>query len=121
MTDPSKPYDVFISYAARDAELAAEIANALRANGLDAVTSTDLLGGEDASDTLREALAESRALVVVFPPSGLTSTMALELGAAWGWNKPISASSRTQHLPARRLGWLAFTFTPPAGLTTSSE
>ncbi len=89
MADASKIYSVFISHAAADVGLATEVANALRANGLDAVTSTELLWGEDADDALQEAVAESRALVVILSPSGLAWTMALEVGAAWGWNKPI--------------------------------
>ncbi len=103
MTDPSKTYDVFISHAAGDAGLVAEIANAFRANGLDAITSAELLRGKNASEALREALAESRALVAILPPSGLTATMSIELGAAWGWNKPIfgivTDPSSTRRLP----------------------
>ena len=36
-----------------------------------------------------EALAESRALLTILSPSGLTSSMELEIGAARAWNKPI--------------------------------
>jgi hypothetical protein len=89
MVDVIKTYDVFISNSAGDAKLAAEIADTLRANGLDAFTYADLLPSANLSDALWEALAESRALLVVLSPSGLTPSMAIELGAAKAWSKPV--------------------------------
>jgi hypothetical protein len=89
MADVSKTYDVFVSHSADDARLAGEIANACRANGLNAITFAELLPGTNISDALWEALAESRALLAVFSRSGPTPSMAIELGAARAWNKPI--------------------------------
>lgn len=89
MADVSKTYDVFISHSAEDAGLAGEIANACRANGLSALTFADLLPGTNLSDALWEALAESRAVLAVLSRSGPTPSMAIELGAARAWNKPI--------------------------------
>jgi hypothetical protein len=84
-----KTCDVFVSHAASEAKLAAEIAGACRANGLEAVTSSELMAGKDISDTLWEALAESAALLVIVSPAGPTPAMGIELGAARAWNKPI--------------------------------
>jgi hypothetical protein len=86
-----KTYDVFVSYATRDASLALDIANACRASGLEAFTYTEIRAGENFSDALWEALAESRALLTILSPSGPTPTMAIEIGAARAWNKPIYA------------------------------
>jgi len=89
MVDVSKTYDVYISHSASDANLATEVAKTCRANGLDAVTDAELLPGSNISDALWEALAESRALLTILPASGPTPSMAIELGSARAWNKPI--------------------------------
>jgi hypothetical protein len=89
MIDLIKTRDVFISNSAGNAKLAAEIADAFRANGLEAVTYAELLSDANASDALWDALVESRALVAILSPSGPTPSMTFELGAARAWNKPI--------------------------------
>jgi TIR domain len=91
MPDRGRTCDVFISNSARDASLAMEVADACRASGLEVVTSTELPPGRDVSDALWEALAESRALITILSPSDLTPAMAIEIGAARAWNKPIYA------------------------------
>lgn len=89
MANLKKTFDVFISHSASDARRATEIANQCRANGLEAATHSELLPEGNGSDALREALAESRALLALLPESGPTPTMAIEFGAAQAWNKPI--------------------------------
>jgi hypothetical protein len=89
MAEASKICDVFISHSIEDARLAGEIADACRASGLDAITYAELLPVTNVSDALWEALAESRALLAVLSRSGPTPSMAIELGAARAWNKPI--------------------------------
>jgi hypothetical protein len=91
MPDVAKSYDVFISHSPTDAKLATEVASACRAGGLDAIAYAELLPGENASDAVWEAVAESRALLAILSPSGPTPSMAIELGAARAWNKPIFA------------------------------
>jgi hypothetical protein len=81
--------DVFIANSPSDAALATEIADACRASGLEAITNVELPPGLDTSDALWEALAESRALIVVLPHSGPTDSMWIEIGAVRAWNKPI--------------------------------
>jgi hypothetical protein len=71
--------------------LAGEIAAACRARGLEAITDADLPPGGNVTDALWEALAESAALVALLPPSGPTTLMSIEIGAARAWNKPIFA------------------------------
>jgi len=89
MAKRGKIYDVFISHSAGDSALALEVANACRESGLDAVTDTELRRGADVSNALREAIAESRVLLIILSPSGLTSWMVFEIGAARAWKKPI--------------------------------
>ncbi len=91
MADRGRACDVFISNSTRDGPLAAEVADACRSSGLEAFTSTELPAGRDIGDALREALAESRAVIMILSPSDLTPAMAIELGAAMAWNKPIYA------------------------------
>ncbi|HLW65217.1 MAG TPA: toll/interleukin-1 receptor domain-containing protein [Gemmataceae bacterium] len=89
MAENKSTFDVFISHSADDAAFANEIANACRANGLDATTHADLLGIDDASDALWEAMAESRALLAVVSKPDLSPSMLFELGAARAWNKQV--------------------------------
>jgi hypothetical protein len=91
MPKNNKACDVFISYSTGGGTHAMEAADACRASGLEALTFTELLPSEDVDDALWEALAESRVLLVILPPSGPTTSMAIEIGAARAWNKPIFA------------------------------
>jgi hypothetical protein len=91
MANHNKTYDVFISHSANDAALAAQLADACRLGGLEAVTDRELLPDAEVSDALWEALAESRALLAILSPAGLTPSMGSEIGAAQAWNKPLFA------------------------------
>jgi hypothetical protein len=91
MAHASKTYDVFITHSARDTALALDVASACRESGLEAVTNTELALFADSSDALWDALAESRALLTILPPTGPTPSMGIEIGAARAWNKPIYA------------------------------
>src|SRR5207244_1403323 len=74
--------------------LAVEIANASQASGMEPLTTGELAGAKDMYDALWDALTESRALFVVLPSTGPTPSMAVEIGAARAWNKPIFAIVR---------------------------
>lgn len=91
MAELDKTYDVFISHSATDSALAVEVANACRESGLESVTNAELLPRENLGDAIWEALAESRALLTIVSPSGPTPAMAIEIGTARAWNKPIYA------------------------------
>jgi hypothetical protein len=91
MADRGRTYDVFVSHSARDASLAREVADACRSSGLTVVTSADLPAARDVSDALGDALAESRALIMILSSSDLSTSMVIEIGAAQAWNKPIYA------------------------------
>lgn len=91
MANLSKTYDVLISHSSRDSVLALEIANSCRESGLEAITSKELPPDENMSDAIWDAVAESRALLIILSPSGPTASMGIEIGAARAWNKPIYA------------------------------
>jgi hypothetical protein len=85
----AKVCDVFIAHAYEDAAQAARIASRFRAEGLAAVTHAELSSASDVGEAVWNALMESRALVLVLSTAGLSPTMTVELGAAWGANKPV--------------------------------
>lgn len=91
MASNTKTYDVFLSYSAADSKAAAELATVLRDNGLEPFTGEEVGLGEDISDVMWEALADSKALVAIVSRPDLSSSMAFEIGAAQAWSKPIYA------------------------------
>jgi nucleoside 2-deoxyribosyltransferase len=83
-------YDVFLSYSLTEAQQARLVERALAEAGLDVFTSDKLESGLPVSDVLRQALAESSAVVVVVDPQHTPgSNVAVEVGAAMAWHKPI--------------------------------
>jgi hypothetical protein len=93
MGKTKKPtYDVFISHAFSDRQLAAEVANILTSQGLCVfMESLALEAGRSFEDAIWEAMAESRAFVAIISSSASWGWIAFELGAAKAWNKPIYA------------------------------
>src|SRR4051794_16032100 len=89
MAKRKEPCDVVIAHAPKDVALAREIADGCRANGLETAIDSELLAGPKADHVLREALVESRALIIILSPSGLTTWMTLEIGAIGVGFKPI--------------------------------
>lgn len=105
MASTSKPCDVFVAHSPGDAPLAMEIALACRASGLETKTNSEALlvvPSDDIEDTLRRALWESRALIVVLAASGPSAWTLLEIGAAQALDMPIFAVTgdpAMTHLP----------------------
>lgn len=97
-------YDVFVAHSLTDRQLAAEVADVLRSYELSVfVDSTDLPPGTNIEETVWEAIAESRAVVVTISASPPGASMLVELGAAKAWNKPIygvTSQAALPHLPA---------------------
>jgi hypothetical protein len=106
MATISTTCDVFLAHTSSDAALARELAAACRSAGLEVFLDAGVPIEEKWEDLVWEALAESRAVLLVVPPSGLTAWMLLETGAAQAWSKPIyaiiadSSSSRIPSVPA---------------------
>lgn len=90
MSVQTTTYDVFMSYSLTEAQQARLIQRALAEAGFDVFTSEKLEPGSLVSDALWQALAESAAMVVVVDPRHVAgSNIAVEVGAAMAWHKPI--------------------------------
>jgi hypothetical protein len=83
-------YDVFLAYDRHDTAVATQVAESLRSQQLRVFDKTHGVAvGAQAEELQWEAMAESHALVVIFPPDGLPAWLTFEIGAAQAWNKPI--------------------------------
>jgi hypothetical protein len=104
MANDNATYDVFIAYDRRDSETAKGVAEVLRSYNLAVFVDTQQQSpGVNLEDAIWQAMAESRALVIVLPEDVGSAWLAFELGAAKAWNKPIyavSASTTHRNLPA---------------------
>ncbi len=91
MTATATPtFDVFVSHSSLDQEFAAEIAERLRAVGLEPFDDASVPLGQEISKAIWDALAECHAFLVVVSPDSSPDAMGMvELGAAIAWNKPI--------------------------------
>ena len=91
MTATATPtFDVFVSHSSRDRELAADIADRLKAEGLQPFHDASVPLGQDISSAIWDALAECHAFIVIVSPDSAPDAMGMvELGAATAWNKPI--------------------------------
>jgi hypothetical protein len=83
--------DVFLSYATADKEQAERIRATLESRGLSCfMASKDMIGGDNFSDRIRDALLSSREVCVVCSPTSVISEWVLtESGAAWALKKLI--------------------------------
>jgi hypothetical protein len=81
--------DVFISHSIADQALAKQVADSVEAAGLTAFRAdTVLRSRQDVSNAIWEALAESRAVIVIFSPRPVPDAMGLvEIGAAAAWGQ----------------------------------
>jgi hypothetical protein len=85
----SKPiYDVFVSYRRQDEALAFQVTTVLKSYGLEVFSDSQIALDDQFENMLWEAMAESRALVAVVS-NEISAQMALEVGAAKAWNKPL--------------------------------
>lgn len=86
----TKIFDVFISHASADRQLAAKVAESFESDGLETFYSASIPPGADIEDSIWQALAESRALLVIVSPDLPTHAMGMiELGGAIAWSKPV--------------------------------
>jgi hypothetical protein len=74
-----------------DAAVATQVADVCRAHGLEAFTTNNIPSGANWEDVVREALVESRAVLIIVSASEPSPFMLLEIGGARAWNKPIFA------------------------------
>lgn len=91
MTATATPtFDVFVSHSSRDREFAADVADRLKAEGLQPFHDASVPTGQKISNAIWDALAECHAFIVIVSPDSKPDAMGMvELGAATAWNKPI--------------------------------
>jgi TIR domain len=100
MRNGKQPYDVFIAHSPSDRQLAAQVAEVLRSYDLCVFDDSADLTGANLEETLWDAIAESRALVVTLSAGPPGASLLVELGAAKAWNKPIYAVTSQPSLSA---------------------
>lgn len=90
MATATSTFDVFVSHSSRDREFAADVADRLKAEGLQPFHDANVPVGQDISKAIWDALAECHAFIVIVSPDSVPDAMGMiELGAATAWNKPI--------------------------------
>jgi hypothetical protein len=90
MATVTKTYDVFISHSTADKATARLVAESLESAGLATFHLGLIQSGENISEEIWEALAESHAVIAIVSTDIVTSAnVILEIGAASAWNKPV--------------------------------
>lgn len=90
MATATPTYDVFLSHSSRDRDFAADVAERLKADGLQPFHDASIPAGEEFRKAIWDALAECHAFLVIVSPETTPDAMGLvELGAATAWHKPI--------------------------------
>lgn len=82
--------DVFVSHGQHDTGLAELLNRALKEQGLSTWLVSTLEPSDQFESAIRNAMAECHAVVILLTPVMLNSQwLAVEVGAAIAWNKPI--------------------------------
>ncbi len=90
MATSKQPIDVFISYSNEDQQLAELVANALAKQDLSVFFETVAVPPEASWEKqIWNAIAESRAMVVINPNIPGNGWQGIEVGAASAWSKPM--------------------------------
>jgi hypothetical protein len=84
-----KTYDVFLSYSSDLRGQAKVVATKLSKAGLAVFDISEVGPGYNVAEEMWQALAESWALVVLIKPEIIPPSVAVEIGAAAAWQKPI--------------------------------
>lgn len=124
MAGKKPTYDVFISHSSKDTSLAVEIAETLRAHGLEPFTPSSLRLGTNIEEALWQAMAESQALVVVMSTPEPSTGIGLEIGAASAWGKPIYiivTDPATTQLSRMVIGTAGVQLYPPSRIDEVAE
>lgn len=84
MTATATPtFDVFLSHSSRDREFAADVADRLKARGLQPFYDASIPIEQEISKAIWDAIAECHAFIVVVSPESTPDAMGMvELGAA---------------------------------------
>jgi hypothetical protein len=103
MANESSQYDAFVSYDFDGRTTALRVIDALRGHGVTVVYADEVRQGANWRNAIWEAMTESQAFVLILSGDGnLNANVAVEVGAAMAWNKPIYAivdASRSTKIP----------------------
>jgi len=89
MAKLSKTYDVFLSYSSDLRGKARIVTKKFAEAGLAVFDMSDIGPGYNIAEEMWQALAESWALVVLIKPGTIPPSVAVEIGAASAWQKPV--------------------------------
>ncbi|ODA34863.1 toll/interleukin-1 receptor domain-containing protein [Planctopirus hydrillae] len=83
-------FDVFVCHSSHDREFATDVADRLKAEGLQPFHDASVPIEQEISSAIWDAIAECHAFIVIVSPDSAPDAMGMiELGAATAWNKPI--------------------------------
>lgn len=107
-TTSKVPVDVYISFAAQDKDLAEQVARELEGRGMSVfVDSPDrLVPAGIWENQIWDAIAESKAMILINPNIPENAWQGIELGAATAWGKPlfcVTSSDYTREIPTSLL------------------
>lgn len=90
MISRKRSYDLFLSHLPVDTGIASVVKRAFEEAGMSVFSIADAKAVKQISKVVREAIAESRAVIVIVTQSSIKSpSIMFEVGAASAWNKPI--------------------------------
>lgn len=89
MSKIKKTYDVFLSYPSDLASQTKVIVKKFADAGLTAFNFSEIKPGHNIVEEIWQALAESWAVVALIKPGSMPPNVAVEIGAASAWQKPI--------------------------------
>lgn len=83
-------YDVFLSHSLQDKGLAAFVQETLSSEGLNVFELSEVPPGSPITNSIREGLVDSSAVILLITPSSDRSgNLAFEAGMAMGWSKSV--------------------------------
>jgi hypothetical protein len=89
MPKSRKTHDVFLSHSLESAPQAKVVAQRFEDAGLSVFDASEVGMGQKALEEVWQALAESWAVVVLVAPGTMPPSVAVEIGGASAWHKPI--------------------------------
>lgn len=89
MAKTKKTHDIFLSYPFDLGAQAEKVAEAFEKAGLAVFAVPEAEPGQDVLQEMWQALAESWAVVALVKPKTMPPAVAVEIGAAAAWHKPI--------------------------------
>ena len=91
MKKSAEPFDIFLAASPLDAGVAEVVRQSFEARGLNVFAERAIADDRDLEEMIRSAIIESRGFVTIVSRASINDAkIAVELGGAWGWGKPIT-------------------------------